>query len=384
MKPAWLVTWVLIGWALGSSVAAAQRAVLYEEDPGDPQGRLLVGSTTWRTESVSGGTPDLVIRADVAIPDRGITMTFSLRRETDRALISSHTFEMAFKLPNDFPFGGVSNVPGVLMKVDERTRGTALDALAVKSAPGVFLIGLSPGKADVERNLQLLKERSWFDVPIVYDNGRRAILTLEKGDEGVRAFDQAFKAWGPPSAIAMPRDAASSHRAVLYEEDPADPQGRRLYGSVSWRTEAVASGSAHEPVVRADLQIPDRRMTMTFSLRRNTDRALPATHTIELAFQLPADSQRAIAKMPGILMKGAEQTRGAPLAGVAVEVMSGVFLVGLSSVEADAQRNLQLLKERTWFDVPIIYAGGLRAILAIEKGESGQRAFDEAFMAWGR
>ena len=48
----------------------------------------------------------------------------------------------------------------------------------------------------MQRNLQLLKERSWFDIPIVYNNGRRAILAIEKGTPGDRAFEEAFKAWG--------------------------------------------------------------------------------------------------------------------------------------------------------------------------------------------
>jgi hypothetical protein len=30
----------------------------------------------------------------------------------------------------------------------------------------------------------MLKERSWFDIPVVYNNNRRAILALEKGPPG--------------------------------------------------------------------------------------------------------------------------------------------------------------------------------------------------------
>ena len=48
----------------------------------------------------------------------------------------------------------------------------------------------------MQRNLQLLKERSWFDIPLVYNNGRRAILAIEKGTPGERAFKEAFAAWG--------------------------------------------------------------------------------------------------------------------------------------------------------------------------------------------
>ena len=86
--------------------------------------------------------------------------------------------------------------------------------------------------------------------------------------------------------------------------------------------------------------------------------------------------------MPGVLMKQAEQTRGVPLAGLAVKVTPGFFLIGLSSLEADMQRNIQLLKERSWFDIPMVYANNRRAILAMEKGTPGERAFNEAFAAW--
>ena len=174
---------------------------------------------------------------------------------------------------------------------------------------------------------------------------------------------------------------------MLYEEDPADPQGKRYVGSAIWRTETITPGPGAAPdlAVRADLEIPERRITMTFSLRRNSDQALPASHTIEVTFNLPADFPfGGISNVPGILMKQAEQTRGAPLAGLAVKVTSGFFLVGLSAVEADMQRNLQLLKERAWFDVPIVYNNGRRAILALEKGTPGERAFEEAFQAWGQ
>jgi len=50
-------------------------------------------------------------------------------------------------------------------------------------------------QTDVRRNLQLLKDRSWFDTPIVYTNGRRAILAIEKGPPGDRAFSVALAAW---------------------------------------------------------------------------------------------------------------------------------------------------------------------------------------------
>src|SRR6516165_10231610 len=182
-----------------SGPAVARRVVLYEEDPGNPQGKQYVGSATWRTETVSAGSglaPELQIRADISIPDRNMTVTWSLRRNADQALPASHTIEIMFNLPPDFTGGGVANIPGVLMKESEQARGVPLAGLAVKVANGFFMIGLSAVDADVQRNMQLLKDRPWFDVPIVYNNGGRAILALEKGPSGDRAFADAFAAWG--------------------------------------------------------------------------------------------------------------------------------------------------------------------------------------------
>ncbi|HTL65842.1 MAG TPA: hypothetical protein VL305_12670 [Pseudolabrys sp.] len=181
------------------AAAVAQKVVLYDEDPSDPQGKRYVGSALWRTETISPGpglSPELAIRADIEIPERKLRMTWSLRRNADKALPASHTIEIMFTLPADFPEGGINNVPGVLMKQNEQARGVPLAGLAVKVTNGYFLIGLSAVDVDVQRNIQLLKERDWFDIPLVYTSGKRAILAMEKGTPGTRAFEEAFRAWG--------------------------------------------------------------------------------------------------------------------------------------------------------------------------------------------
>ena len=189
---------------------------------------------------------------------------------------------------------------------------------------------------------------------------------------------------GQPSSTEQVAPVAQ--RVVLYDEDPSDPKGKQYVGSVIWRTEQIkaANSQAVDIAVRADIEIPDRKFKMTMSFRRNTDTSLPASHTAELTFILPPDfAGGGVGNVPGILMKSNEQARGTPLAGLAVKVTDGFFLVGLSNVDADRQRNLQLLKERSWFDVPLVYVNQRRAIIAIEKGAPGERAFNDAFAAWG-
>jgi TIR domain len=174
-----------------------QRALLFEAEKEDSNGLHFNGSVTWRTAKMAsslGQLPAMAARADIVIPDRKLAMTLSLRINTDPNLPASHTIEISFKLPVDFAPGGVSHVPGVSMK-DFENRGVALAGLSTEIRPGVFLIGLSANGSDRERNLKLLKERAWFDVPIVYSNGVQAVLTVEKGADGDRVFKQVFAAW---------------------------------------------------------------------------------------------------------------------------------------------------------------------------------------------
>lgn len=207
----------------------------------------------------------------------------------------------------------------------------------------------------------------------------------EPGRSG-KITDRVGAQQAAPGARPQQDAPAVAQRVVLYEEDPADPGGKRYVGTAVWRTETIvaAPGQAPDMVVRADIEIPERNTSVRWSLRRNSDRSLPASHTIEIMFTLPADFPNGgISNIPGILMKQAEQTRGVPLAGLAVKVTTGFFLIGLSSTDTDMQRNIQLLKERAWFDVPVVYGNGRRAIMAIEKGTPGERAFADAFAAWG-
>jgi cyclophilin family peptidyl-prolyl cis-trans isomerase len=191
-----------------------------------------------------------------------------------------------------------------------------------------------------------------------------------------------------PAAVATPKEfSPPAQKVVLYEEDPADPMGKRFVGSAIWRTETVTPGPGQPPdlAIRADVEVPGRKLAMTLALRRNTDKDLPASHTVEIMFKLPASlPSGGISSVPGILVKQAESTRGVPLAGLAVKVKNDFYLIGLSNVESDKYRNLQLLKEHGWFDIPLVYNNNRRAIIAIEKGSSGERAFADAFKAWDR
>lgn len=88
--------------------------------------------------------------------------------------------------------------------------------------------------------------------------------------------------------------------------------------------------------------------------------------------------------MRGIGLKGAEAERGTALATQTARVTPRMFMVALSANEVDAKRNVLLLKGKQWFDIPIVYEGGNRALLSIEKGPDGDRVFNDAFANWGQ
>jgi hypothetical protein len=124
-------------------------------------------------------------------------------------------------------------------------------------------------------------------------------------------------------------------------------------------------------------------MKMTWTLRTNSDRSLPASHLIEIIFAEPGNLPGGgVATIPGILMKDSESGRGTPLAGLAVKVTTGYFLIGLSAGEDEALTNVAMLKQRRWFDIPIVYANDKRAIIALDKGATGDRVFRDAFLTW--
>jgi hypothetical protein len=183
-----------------------QRAVLYEEEPGNSTGRQFAGTVVWRSETIKAeGRPDEVaIRADVEIPSRSLRLTMTLRRNLDPGLSATHVID----LTSHFDNGGIENIPGMLMKANERARGMPLAGLSVKVADGLFMLGLSSVPNDRVRNLSLLVERAWFDIPMTYTNHRRAILAIDKGETGERVFKTILSVWGQYPVVTGPAASA--------------------------------------------------------------------------------------------------------------------------------------------------------------------------------
>jgi hypothetical protein len=249
----------------------------------------------------------------------------------------------------------------------------------IKALRYIFAKAAANADSDLLAASPAAGEMEWS---IVKDAGNaeqlRGFIAQFPASQRRREAEERIKALDQLKAAMMPK-------AILHEEDPATANGSQFAGTATWRTEetAPAPGQKPEVVLRGDIEIPEQKISVRVSLRRNEDWRLPASHTAEITFMLPPDFPHVdVRDVPGILMQEGETSRGIELKGVAARVMDNFFIVGLSSKAADVQRNAQLLKERSWFDIPVVYGDGMRAFLAIDKGPSGERAFSQAFDAW--
>ncbi|MBX9930874.1 MAG: histidine kinase [Methylobacterium sp.] len=189
----------------------------------------------------------------------------------------------------------------------------------------------------------------------------------------------------PPAAVPAQPEVAISQRAVLIEETP-NGAPRVTQGRAVWRLDAVSGerGQPLETAVHATVEFAEAGLTLSLTLRRNLDATLPASHTIELAFSNNAEAgaARAVQDVGLLQAKDEENARGSPLSGLPVRVRENLFLIGLSSLTNDVERNTELLLQKNWFDLALKYAAGPRAVITFDKGSSGLQVMQNAFAQW--
>jgi hypothetical protein len=223
----------------------------------------------------------------------------------------------------------------------------------------------------------------WVDNPAVAVTAEQPTGPLSKISDRLEPSQSQM----PVTPLDMPVPVAVGAEPVtLYEEDPTTPAGKRFVGSAIWRTHVVPMGAGRAPEleIRADVEIPERNLTLTWWLRREIDQALPARYAVEMMFTpLPNAPSGGPSDVLGLAMKQSEQIRGVQIRGPIVKVTDGLFRIDLSSSASNRKSNMQLLKESPLFDIPMVYINNRRAILALSKGVAGERVFDEVYRAWG-
>ncbi len=171
----------------------AQQSILYEEALiQGGAGSASRGNVVWTLDEADGVS---VIKAVATLPARDLAVEMTLKPNTDQSLPASHLLELNFLFPPGFDGKGVEQVPGLILKTTESAPGEPLDGAAVKVSDSLFWIALSDSADERTKNLKRLVEQEWIDVPLLYNTGRRAMLTFEKGTTGNKVIAQAIKNW---------------------------------------------------------------------------------------------------------------------------------------------------------------------------------------------
>lgn len=186
-----------------AQVAVGQKAIFYEERTSNSPGSAESGSVVWSVVQESPGSdlpPEPAIRGEATIPGKDVQLRMTIRRNADQTLPASHIIELIFLTPDGFGGGGIDNILRFALKSTEEAPGSQLAGIPAKIADGFFLVALNETKQEMETNLNLLRRQNWIDVPVIYKNGRRALITMEKGIPGEKVFEEVMKAWQTASA----------------------------------------------------------------------------------------------------------------------------------------------------------------------------------------
>ena len=174
-----------------------------------------------------------------------------------------------------------------------------------------------------------------------------------------------------------PGTSLVAQRAIYYYQGAEGQAGEAIEGSAAWAN-VTKDGN---PAIQVTLGIAQRNVDVTVTIYKNYDDSLPASHLVEIEFS-GALSESPIQRVPALVLKQTEQARGQPLAGAAVPVTNELFWIALSDDSEQVARNVQLLREGSWFDVPILFSDQTRALLTFEKGIPGDRVFETVMASW--
>ncbi len=158
-------------------------------------------------------------------------------------------------------------------------------------------------------------------------------------------------------------------------------------GTAVWRTETLSRGPGQPPslAVRAELDIPSAKFSAIMTIEKNMDPTLPASHTVTWRFQRAEDSPvPAIAETDTLQMRDETSPSVDPMVGARARITANIFIIALASGDLAMKRNLDLLQNKGWFDLPLMTTDKRAAKITLEKGVPGSNILSEAMARWAQ
>lgn len=173
------------------STVEPQRATFFFQESGEARGEEFPATVEWSQTSRDGA---LAIHAVTHLPQQNATVGVTIYRNADRSLPARHMVEIL--VAGDLASSPIRSIPGIARRANEAAPSDRFDAIAFAVTEHLFWIALRDDSQRTEvQNLQLLRYGYWFDVPIVFRDGSRAMLTLERGEAGAEIFETVIGAW---------------------------------------------------------------------------------------------------------------------------------------------------------------------------------------------
>ena len=189
---------VLANWREKIIEKVPQCALIYEETSALATPELTFGEVVWgaanniQFEQVFTG-----ISAAVNFQQLTFGSQISIKPNLDSNLDASHIVEIEFEIPNYLNGGGVKQVNGIIVKNAEHSLGNNLLTVSSQVNSHLSWVALSKVGLAEERNKMLLSGISWIEFPMIFNNDKRAVITLELGASGKSVFQSILTAWNP-------------------------------------------------------------------------------------------------------------------------------------------------------------------------------------------
>jgi hypothetical protein len=172
---------------------ASQRAIFYTQGADDTPGEASEGIVTWSRVQQPDGLPAIQGKINLEKPDIGVIITIS--KNIDEGLPASHLIEITFEGAQNLSDTVIESIPALVLKPNEQARGQPLSGAGVPVTDSIFWIALSDEAEQVDTNLATLRDGNWFDMPLLFKDKKRALITFEKGGPGEALFKEVLSAW---------------------------------------------------------------------------------------------------------------------------------------------------------------------------------------------
>ena len=178
----------------------------------------------------------------------------------------------------------------------------------------------------------------------------------------------------PPAPIASVM--ANNRAFMVLEVQGASPN--QFEGKTVWSFAPDPSLKGQRSL-RAAITFPQAQMAIDFSIARNTDAGISASHTVMVVFETLIEN---VKEMSAVEWRERENQAGTLLAGIVVPIEENVFMIGLDKGEAAVARNMDLMRSQKWMVFEFRLVNGRRGAILVEKGATGEQAISDALANW--